>query len=120
MTELELSDDALLGGRLRLRQPRVGYRVAIDPVLLAAAVDARPGERILDAGAGTAAAALCLAERCPEVNVAGLERDPDLVRIGRINLAENPAGARVELQEGNLLARPYLGAPFDQVMTNPP
>ena len=39
-----VSEDALLGGRVRLRQPVAGYRVAIDPVLLAAAVPAAAGE----------------------------------------------------------------------------
>lgn len=50
---VETTEDALLGGRVRLLQPRRGYRVAVDPVLLAAAVDARPGERVLDLGCGT-------------------------------------------------------------------
>ena len=37
------TEDALLGGRVVLRQPAAGYRAAIDPVLLAAAVPARGG-----------------------------------------------------------------------------
>ena len=31
------TEDRLLGGRIRLKQPAAGYRVAIDPVFLAAA-----------------------------------------------------------------------------------
>jgi len=55
------TEDALLGGRVRLLQAKVGYRAAIDPVLLAAAIPARAGQRVLDLGCGAGAASLCLA-----------------------------------------------------------
>ena len=61
--ETDLTEDMLLGGRVRLLQPRRGYRVAVDAVLLAAAVDAAAGERVLDLGAGVGAVGLCLAAR---------------------------------------------------------
>ena len=57
------TEDKLLDGRVTLLQPRKGYRVAIDPVLLAAAVPARLGDHVLDLGSGTGAASLCLAAR---------------------------------------------------------
>src|SRR4051794_40599235 len=53
--ETAWSEDRLLDGRIFLKQPRDGYRAAIDPVLLAAATPAAPGERILDVGAGVGA-----------------------------------------------------------------
>ena len=71
----------LLGGRLTLRQPPGGERVAIDAPLLAACVDARPGQRVLDVGCGSGAVALCLAHRLPGVAVAGIDRDPVLVAL---------------------------------------
>ena|GEM_PF-4880497 len=58
----------LLGGRVVCMQPVDGFRVAIDPVLLAAAVPAQAGERVLDAGTGTGAAALCLGARVDGVS----------------------------------------------------
>ena len=51
-----VSEDRLLGGRVRLSQPVEGYRAAIDPVFLAAAVPARAGESGLDLGCGPGAA----------------------------------------------------------------
>ena len=72
LAEPELSDDRLLGGRLRFSQPRRGYRTAIDPVLLAAAVAAESAETVLDVGTGTGATALCLAARVPGCMVVGL------------------------------------------------
>ena len=111
------SDDRLLGGRLRLTQPKHGYRVAIDPILLAAAIDAAPGERILDAGCGTGAAALCLATRALECTITGVERDAELAALARSNVAANGLDARISVIESALEG--YSGA-FDQAMTNPP
>ena len=62
MTEA-ITEDAVLGGRVTLRQPREGFRVAIDSILLAAAVPADAAETVLDVGAGVGAAAICLAHR---------------------------------------------------------
>ena len=118
----DLTLDRLLGGRVSLSQPARGYRVAIDPVLLAAAVPARAGERVLDAGAGTGAAALCLAVRVPGCQVVGLELQRALQRIAALNVAQNHLGERVEVLAGDLVQPPprfALGS-FDHVMTNPP
>ena len=41
---MQTSDDAVLGGRLTLRQPLKGHRVGHDAILLAAATGARAGE----------------------------------------------------------------------------
>src|SRR6478736_1511110 len=51
----EFTEDAFLGGRLRLRQPRSGHRAGHDAMLLAAATPARSGDRVVDLGAGDGA-----------------------------------------------------------------
>ena len=61
------TEDQLMGGRVRLRQPRDGYRAAIDPVFLAASVAAEPRQLVLDVGCGPGAAMLCLAARVSEL-----------------------------------------------------
>jgi tRNA1(Val) A37 N6-methylase TrmN6 len=116
------SDDTLLGGRVKLRQPLDGYRVAIDPVLLAAAVPAQEQDRVLDIGCGTGAAGLCLAARVPGCRVVGLERDPDVARLAAENIACNDFAARLSVVEGDLLAPPATLAPgsFTHVVANPP
>lgn len=118
----ELSDDTLLDGRVRLRQPKDGYRVAIDPVLLAAAVPVEHGEQILDAGAGTGAASLCLASRVPACKVTGLEVSRDVQRIASENVRLNRLEGRVEMLVGDVDRPPprLISASFDHVMTNPP
>ena len=117
-----VSEDTLLGGRVRLRQPAEGYRVAIDPVLLAAAVPARPGEHVLEIGAGTGAAALCLASRIEGCIVTGLERDRGLAGLCRENVEANGFERTVDVMVGDLRAPPArLGpASFDHAMANPP
>jgi tRNA1(Val) A37 N6-methylase TrmN6 len=118
----ELTEDGLLGGRLRFFQPRRGYRAAVDPVLLAAAVRPEAGGTVLDAGVGTGAAALCLAARVPGCRVVGLERAPELLEVAAANVAANGLAGRVELVAGDLLDPPdeLRRRSFDAVMTNPP
>jgi tRNA1(Val) A37 N6-methylase TrmN6 len=116
------SEDLLLGGRLRLRQPTSGYRVAIDPVFLAAAVPAGPRDAVLDVGCGVGAAALCLAARVPGCRVTGVEVQRDLVRLAGDNVVLNELTAQVSVMQGDLLNLPPRLAPgaFDHVMANPP
>ncbi len=117
-----LTEDTLLDGRVRLRQRRGGYRVAIDPVLLAAAVPARGGERVLDAGVGTGAAALCLAVRVDGVRVTGLELFDEHLRLARENVALNDLGGRIDIVAGDVARPPAVLAAgaYDHVMANPP
>ncbi len=114
--------DALLGGRVRLSQPAVGYRVAIDPVLLAAAVPARAGDRVLELGSGAGAAALCLARRVPDCRITGLEIDPEMVVLARANGRGSGLAERVDFVAGDVLAPPaeISAGGFDHVFANPP
>ncbi len=117
-----VSEDRLLDGRVLLRQPEDGYRAAIDPVLLAAAVTAEAGETVLDLGSGVGAASLCLASRVEGCRVFGLEMQPPLVALARQNIEINGFTGRVDAMIGTLQAPPPRLAPgsFHHVMTNPP
>ncbi|MFO1141353.1 MAG: methyltransferase [Amaricoccus sp.] len=116
----ELSRDAFLGGRLRLWQPLAGYRAATDPVVLAAFVPARPGERVLDLGCGAGSAGLCLAARIPGIELHGLELQPGYADLARRNAAEN--GLAMTVHEGDLRHPPAAlrRMVFDHVLANPP
>jgi len=119
--EMPLTEDALLDGRVRLLQPRRGYRVAVDAVLLGAAVDARAGERVLDLGAGVGAVGLCIASRMPGCEVVGIELQPELAALAERNSALNGVSDRLRMIVHDLALplAPTLGV-FDHVVTNPP
>jgi tRNA1(Val) A37 N6-methylase TrmN6 len=120
--EPTITEDRLLSGRVRLRQPANGYRAAIDPVFLAAAVAAEPQQLVLDVGCGPGAAMLCLAARAPHCRVVGLEMQRDLVRLAGDNTILNAMETRVSVMIGDLLHPPPRLSPgaFDHVMANPP
>lgn len=118
----EITDDALLGGRLQLLQPATGHRAGIDAVLLAAAVPAKSGELTLEGGAGVGTAGLCLARRVPGVSVDALEIDPMLAELARQNAARNGLGDAIEVYCGSIASPPYriTANSYHHVFMNPP
>ncbi len=124
-----LTDDAFLGGALRLFQPARSYRAGADAVLLAAAISAdREGATCcLDAGAGAGAAGLSLARRIPSAHVTLLEREAEVAEIAAENVRRNGLADRVRVVLGDVtasqaeLSRAGLDpASFDCVFANPP
>jgi len=112
----------VLGGRVRLRQPRVGYRAGVDAALLAATCDAKPGARVLDAGCGVGGALLAAAIRRGDTSFVGVERDPAALDLARQNVALNGLEARVEVIAGDV-TQGFRGLglePFDATIANPP
>jgi tRNA1(Val) A37 N6-methylase TrmN6 len=116
--EIPVTSDRLLGGRVQYMQPRDGFRAAIDPVLLAAAIPARPGARVLEGGTGAGAALLCLAARVPGIQGLGIDREPGLLRLARANAAAN-GWPDLIFAAADLSASP-TGGLFDHAFANPP
>ncbi|MEM7545698.1 MAG: methyltransferase [Pseudomonadota bacterium] len=112
----DLTEDAFLGGRVHVLQPRTGYRAATDPVLLAALVNGRPGQRVLDVGCGAGTALACLAARVPGLELHGIEVQEDYAALARCNLPQ------ATIWTGDLLNPPVAlkAMQFDWVLTNPP
>jgi tRNA1(Val) A37 N6-methylase TrmN6 len=124
---LQTSEDAALGGRLFLRQPRKGHRFGHDAILLAAACSARPGEHLVDLGAGVGTAGLAVARRVRDLAVTLVEIDPALVALARDNAVRNDLAGRasaVRLDVGaSAAAFAAAGLPpgaADHVIMNPP
>jgi tRNA1(Val) A37 N6-methylase TrmN6 len=124
---LETSEDAVLGGKLVLRQPLRGHRIGHDAILLAAATSARAGERAVDLGAGVGAAGLALARRVEGLNVTLVEIDPALVALAAINAERNGLAARVNAvcldvaaRHADLAAAGLAAGSAERVLMNPP
>jgi tRNA1(Val) A37 N6-methylase TrmN6 len=118
-TAAPVTADHVLGGRVRLMQPAKGYRAGLDAALLAAACDARPGERVLDAGCGVGAVMLAAAARRPGVSFVGVERDPAALALALQNIAANAMAGRIEGRSGEVAA-PAPAERFDAALCNPP
>jgi demethylmenaquinone methyltransferase / 2-methoxy-6-polyprenyl-1,4-benzoquinol methylase len=80
---------------------------------LVAAVDPRPGQRILDVACGTGLVTLALAERC-DCQVVGLDQSEAMQAGARAKLAASPQLAqRVSLVRGQAEQLPFADAEFD-------
>jgi tRNA1(Val) A37 N6-methylase TrmN6 len=122
---LECTEDAFLGGRLRLRQLKTGHRAGHDAMLLAAATPARRGMRVVDFGAGVGAAGLAVARRVDGINLALVEIDETLANLARCNAATNSIAADVIVLDVEAGAEAFAAAGLapdsaDAVLMNPP
>jgi tRNA1(Val) A37 N6-methylase TrmN6 len=115
-----LTNDTILGGRVKIAQPVGGYRVAVDPVLLAASVRATAGQTVADLGCGTGAVGLCLAQRVQDCRVIALEKQPDLALLSATNVATNGLAERVSVVVGDVSSLPLRAGSLDHVVMNPP
>lgn len=119
---IESETTALFGGRVSLRQPDKGFRVAIDSLLLAAAANPPSDSQVLDLGCGVGAAGLCLLDRRPDLRLSGLEIQPDLVALAARNIADNARQLAFGVVCGDAAALPreIKDRDFDWVISNPP
>jgi tRNA1(Val) A37 N6-methylase TrmN6 len=115
-----LSRNDFLGGRVQLLQPRQGYRAGVDPVLLAAAIPARAGERVLELGCGGGQVLLCLGARVPGLSMTGIELQHGYASLARRNAAENNQVLEVIEADLALLPAEMRQRQFDHVLANPP
>jgi tRNA1(Val) A37 N6-methylase TrmN6 len=121
----EFTEDAFLGGKLHLRQPRSGHRAGHDAMLLAAATPARSGDRVVDFGAGVGAAGLAVAKRVAGIKLVLVEIDAQLSDIARGNAASNAVAADLIVLDVTSDAGAFAAAGLspdsvDVVLMNPP
>ena len=122
---LDLTEDAFLGGQLRLRQLKSGHRAGHDAVLLAAATSARAGDRVADLGTGVGVAGLAVARRVGGINLVLVEIDPVLAELARANAAANAIAADIVVLDVEADAATFAAAGLgpdsvDAVLMNPP
>lgn len=127
MSELAgvVTEDAFLGGKLRLRQPKSGHRAGHDAMLLAAATPARAGDRVVDFGAGVGAAGLAVAARVMGIELVLVEVDATLAELARTNAVANAVIAETLVLDVTSGAEKFAAAGLlpdgtDVVLMNPP
>jgi tRNA1(Val) A37 N6-methylase TrmN6 len=121
----QYTEDAYLGGQLRLRQPKSGHRAGHDAILLAAATPVRSGDRVVDFGAGVGAAGLALARRTAGIELVLVEIDAALAALASGNAASNGLAADVVVLDLTSAADAFATAglmpeSIDVVLMNPP
>jgi tRNA1(Val) A37 N6-methylase TrmN6 len=121
----DCTEDAFLDGQLRLRQPKSGHRAGHDAILLAAATSARPGDRVVDFGAGVGAAGLAVARRVAGIEIVLVEIDPKLADLARENSVSNGLPAKIVVLDIAAGAEDFAAAGLppdsaDLVLMNPP
>lgn len=121
----DITEDAFLGGRLRLRQPRRGHRAGHDAMLLAAATAARPGDHVVEFGAGVGAAGLALARRVTGIELTLVDIDEMAIALARENAALNAIECRAIALDVTAKAEAFVAAGLapdsaDRVLMNPP
>jgi tRNA1(Val) A37 N6-methylase TrmN6 len=121
----DVTEDAFLGGKLRLRQPKSGHRAGHDAMLLAAATPARPGDRVADLGSGVGAAGLAVAKRVNRIELVLAEIDERLVELARANARVNAVAVEALVLDVTSTAERYASAGLvpdsvDVVIMNPP
>jgi len=124
---LETTEDAFLGGKLMIAQPKSGPRAGLDAVFLASACPAKAGDKVLEAGAGSGIVALAVAQRVLGVTATGVEIDASLATLASRNAAANGLAGAVRFVQGDVTgssgALAGLGltpSSFDHVLANPP
>jgi tRNA1(Val) A37 N6-methylase TrmN6 len=121
----QFTEDAFLGGQLHLRQPKSGHRAGHDAMLLAAATSARPGDRVVDFGAGVGAAGLAVAKRVTGIDLVLVEIDAVLAGLARGNAGSNAIAAEIIVLDVTCSADAFAAAGLspdsvDVVLMNPP
>jgi tRNA1(Val) A37 N6-methylase TrmN6 len=121
----ETTEDAFLGGQLRLRQPKSGHRAGHDAILLAAATSADPGDRVVEFGAGVGTAGLALARRVGAIDLVLVEIDEQLAGLARDNAILNAISAHVVTLDVTAPADAFAAVSLcpdsvEAVLMNPP
>ncbi|MDX2028624.1 MAG: methyltransferase [Alphaproteobacteria bacterium] len=119
ISDMDTTSDGLLNHRIKIEQPKYGYRVAVDTVLLAAAVPVQAGDRVLDLGCGVGGVMLCLATRVPGISAVGVEIQDELAELARRNIQGNALQADLKILQGDVTSL-SLGNNFDHALMNPP
>ncbi len=111
------TDDSILNGKILLRQPKKGYRVAIDPIILASLIEPKDNQEILDVGCGVGAISLILKRKNRSAKITAIDIDENMCELCRYNSEKNSLELNVRNIGIESMPRENL---YDIIVTNPP
>jgi tRNA1(Val) A37 N6-methylase TrmN6 len=112
--------DLFLGGRLKLIQPKRGYRFSIDAVFLSRFATVRSGDVVMDLGTGCGVIPLILLLTKPVGHVFGLEVQEGLISQAARNARLNGFEKRMDVVKGDMRHPPFASGIANLVVCNPP
>lgn len=113
--------DDFYSGRLKVYQPKQGFRAGTDSLLLAAALDRLTTGEALELGCGAGGALLPAAHRLNQARFTGLELDPEMLALAERGVEANGFSARITLVHRSAGELPEAWQNrFDLVFSNPP
>lgn len=115
-----LSQNAFLGGKVQILQPKSGYRAGVDPVLLAASVCAESGQSVLELGCGGGQALICLGARISDLALSGVELQEAYADLARRNGDLNGLKLAITCADLTDLPAELKQQRFDHIIANPP
>lgn len=122
-----MTDDAFLGGKLKILQPEKGYRAGIDAVFLGAAIPVKDGDTLFELGIGAGVASLCVLARNPNIHITGIEGNTRYAILGEQNAKRNNFTDSMRVIHADVkdamrkdLANMPAHASFSHAFANPP
>ena len=105
-------------GPYQLEQRPGVFPLGSDALALGRFATVRKGWRVCDLGTGSGVLLLLLATREPQLELFGLDQDPDAAVLAQDNLGRN--GLEGQIWTGSWSQAPFSPGSFDLVVSNPP
>ena len=119
---LEVSKNKILGGSISLFQPKKGFRVSIDSILLSSSI--KKYSNCMEFGTGSGVILIYLSKKFPNSKIIGVEKNIELVELAKKNILENNVNDKnTKVICSDLLSKSFLkeyNNKLDRVIMNPP
>ncbi len=119
-TKIKTTFDEILNGKLKIFQPKKGYRVGTDAIILAASINPKKGD-LLDLGSGVGAISLAVLCSTKNVKIFAVEKDQLSFELLKENIKINGFDNYIVPLFNDIRKLPNeLKGCFDYVFSNPP
>ncbi len=116
----DLTKNKFLGNKLEIFQFSNGYRGNMDSVLVAASVEVKSGQKVLELGSGNGVALCCLLYRIRGLKAFGIEIDKNAADLCRRNINSNKLQATIINGDITDSIDELKSLLFDHIFMNPP